>query len=310
MFAPTSSRPHRVLRCSGFTLIELLVVIVIVCILAGLLLPAIQQAREASRRVQCQNNLLQIGLALQNYSLAHGVLPPGVVNATGPIVATENLANYHMSWIVQVLPFLDRKNEYHHVDFTRSAYAPENADVRKQPLSLLRCPSNHWRSEPDYAGVHNDFETPIDVNQNGVLFLNSSIRLRDVTDGCSNTMFVMEGNVEFVQGANAGPGSGLGWMSGTSSTLRNAVVWMNRDKPGETPRYAVRAMNDYGTPMQQQLADLGRGTTVVGGPSSSHGIGFHTVMGDGAVRMVSCTVDAFVLRNLAHRADGEMPGEF
>ena len=71
-------------------------------------------------------------------------------------------------------------------------------------------------------------------------------------------------------------------------------------------------MNDRGPSMRQQLASLERGAAAVavGGPSSLHSGGFNCVMGDGAVRMVSPTVDAFVLRNLAHRADGEMPGEF
>lgn len=302
MFAPVGSPPLRARQRRGFTLIEMLLVVVIVCMLAAMLLPAIQQAREAARRVACQNKLLQIGLALQNYSSAHGVLPPGVVNATGPIVANENVAEYHMSWIVQMLPFLELKNEYHHVDFTRSVYAPENAAVRLQRLNVLRCPSSTSQSGPDYAGIHNDFETPIDTNQNGVLFLNSSIRLSDVTDGRTNTMFVVE--------TNSATGSGLGWMSGTSSTLRNAVIWTTRDRPDEPPRYVVRTMNDRGPSIQQQLADLERGTAAVGGPGSVHSGGFNCMMGDGAVRMVSPTVDPFVLRNLAHRADGEMPGEF
>src|SRR5216684_1150993 len=70
----------------GFTLIELLVVIAIIAVLIALLLPAVQAAREAARRAQCVNNLMQLGIALQNYESAHEVLPPGVVNETGPIL--------------------------------------------------------------------------------------------------------------------------------------------------------------------------------------------------------------------------------
>ncbi len=302
MFVSPSSPPTRVHRSGGFTMIELLIVIVGICMLAALLLPAIQQSREAARRVQCQNNLLQIGLALQNYASAHGVLPPGVANTTGPIVPAENAAEYHMSWIVQVLPFLELKNEYRRVDFTSSVYAPENSEVRMRILNVLRCPSSSASSGSEYVGIHNDFETPIDADQNGVLFLNSSVRLSDVTDGCANTMFVTE--------ISAGTGSGLGWMSGTSSTLRNAVLWENRSRPEQPPRYRVRSMNGRDSSMQQQLADLERGVVAVGGPGSHHNGGFNCVMGDGAVRIVSPTVDPFVLRNLAHRADGEMPGEF
>ena len=327
MSVPTNSSPHRVRRPRGFTLIELLIVIAIIAVLIALLLPAVQQSRERVRRVQCQNNLLQLGLALHNYAMAHGVLPPGVVNATGPISATSrakqsatnwhfqvtddateaaiqaNASEYHMNWVVQLLPFLEKGNQYHHIDFTKSVYSPENADVRQQILPGLRCPSSPAAAVigTEYVGIHNDFETPIDVNQNGVLFLNSSIRLRDVKDGCSHTMFASEGF--------PGTGSGLGWMSGTSATLRNVVVWENRDKPDEPPRYRVRPMNDPRS-MQQQLADLERDTTSVGGPGSYHSQGFNCVLGDGSVRLVSSSIDAFVLRNLAHRADGEMPGEF
>ena len=80
---------HRATRHSGFTLIELLVVIAIIAVLIALLLPAVQQAREAARRTQCKNNMMQIGLALNNYMMAHEVLPPGTQNDTGPIQSKE-----------------------------------------------------------------------------------------------------------------------------------------------------------------------------------------------------------------------------
>ncbi|MCA9099277.1 MAG: DUF1559 domain-containing protein, partial [Planctomycetaceae bacterium] len=93
-------------RRAGFTLIELLVVIAIMAILVALLLPAVQQAREAARRMSCKNNLRQIGLALQNYYDAHTLFPPGCVNSTGPIV--QRPVGYHHSWIVSLLPYLDQ----------------------------------------------------------------------------------------------------------------------------------------------------------------------------------------------------------
>src|SRR4051812_39085560 len=92
----------------GFTLIELLVVIAIISVLIALLLPAIQAAREAARRVQCVNNLMQIGIAVQNYESSHEILPPGVVDLAGPI---QNVPKgYHASWMVQLLPYLEQKN--------------------------------------------------------------------------------------------------------------------------------------------------------------------------------------------------------
>ena len=308
-------------RPRGFTLIELLIVIAIITVLISLLLPAVQQAREQARRVQCQNNLFQLGLALQNYAMAHGVLPPGVVNSTGPIsaiaratqmgerffddtddAAQANAREYHMNWIVQLLPFFEKGNEHRHIDFDKSAYAPENAAVRQQVLPGLRCPSSPAPvGGTEYVGIHNDFETPIDVNQNGVLFLNSSIRLRDVKDGCSHTMFVAEANIS--------SGSGLGWMSGTSATLRNAVVWENRDKPEETSRYRSRGMSHFGPSMHVQPANR-ENAAAVGGPGSYHSEVFNCVMGDGSVRLIHANIDARILRNLAHRADGEMLDEF
>src|SRR4051794_28379521 len=93
-------------RRDGFTLIELLVVIAIISVLIALLLPAIQAAREAARRVQCVNNLMQIGIALQNYESSHELLPPGVINPSGPIQNAPT--GYHASWMLQLLPFLEQ----------------------------------------------------------------------------------------------------------------------------------------------------------------------------------------------------------
>ena len=178
-------RSNRVGQSSGFTLIELLVVIAMIAVLIALLLPAVQQAREAARRTCCKNNLMQIGLALHNYMGAHICLPPGTQDVTGPIQSKEN-GGYHMSWCVQILPYISEQNAFNLIDFTQSAYDPVNAPVRAHRVPPFLCPSDHTNSVggvTNYCGVHNDFETPIDVDQNGVLFLNSSIRYEEIQAG-------------------------------------------------------------------------------------------------------------------------------
>src|SRR5882762_1923016 len=104
----------------GFTLIELLVVIAIIAVLIALLLPAVQMAREAARRTQCRNNIMQLILAVHNYEQSHEVLPPGVVNDDGPIKTEPK--GYHFSWLAQLLPFVDQNNVYKHIDFRAGAY--------------------------------------------------------------------------------------------------------------------------------------------------------------------------------------------
>ena len=293
----------------GFTLIELLVVIAIVAVLISLMLPAIQQSREAARRTQCRNNLMQIGLALNNYMMAHEVLPPGTQNDKGPIQSKE-AGGYHMSWLTQILPYIEQQNVFNHIDFSQTVYAKVNDPVRLHQLSNFKCASD-WTGKSNvaytnYYGVHNDFETPIDVNQNGVLFLNSSIQSDDIRDGSANTIFVTESRAD---------GGGLGWISGTRSSLRNLVVAEAKANPdgagtaGE-PNYRLHTQtpsNDV-VALKKEIDDLGQ--EYVGGSMIIHPGGFQALLGDGTVRFINLSIDAKLLRNLAHRSDGEMLNEF
>ncbi len=200
-------------RCRpAFTLVELLVVIAIIGILVGLLLPAVQAAREAARRMQCSNNILQLGIALHNYEMAHRVLPSGTVDDKGPIVHLPR--GFHHNWIMQILPMMDESVAFKKIDQTQSIYSQANFPVRAYSLPSLRCPSSPWAQGPhsSYAGVHDSREVPIDVNNNGVLFLNSHVRFDDITDGVSHTLFAGEKTIEPTD---------LGWSSGTRTTLRN-----------------------------------------------------------------------------------------
>jgi prepilin-type N-terminal cleavage/methylation domain-containing protein/prepilin-type processing-associated H-X9-DG protein len=283
-------------RSAGFTLIELLVVIAIIAVLIALLLPAVQAAREAARRCQCVNNLMQIGIALKNYDSAFESLPSGVVNKTGPIVDAP--VGYHFNWITQILPYLDAKPVYRHLDFNTGLYQPENGTARSVVLNVLLCPSagSSMRmaqpgptpsigGEPaltNYAGCYNDSETPIDLKNNGVFFLNSRVRYEDIEDGASNTIFIGEKLADDLE---------LGWASGTRASLRNcgglSPLGPNRKTPTPT--------NPAGVP-----------STVVGGFSSQHAGGSNFGLGDGSVRFLKRTISSRVFQLLGNRADGQL----
>src|SRR5690242_15314585 len=108
----------------GFTLVELLVVLTIVAVLVTLLLPAVQMAREAARRVHCANNLMQLSIAVQNYANTHEVLPPGVVDERSPIRSEPR--GYHFGLWTQVLPFMEQKAVAAALNTSVGIYDPRN----------------------------------------------------------------------------------------------------------------------------------------------------------------------------------------
>lgn len=148
-------KPHRsIRRTSGFTLVELLVVIAIIGVLVALLLPAVQAAREAARRSQCQNNLKQLGLAALNYESTRGSYPPGAVYyLDGGGEANPSYLYYGTNWAIESLPYMEQQSlydQYTHESGGRNVHNREvdtangidNLSVVQADLQGMLCPSN------------------------------------------------------------------------------------------------------------------------------------------------------------------------
>ncbi|GAA4432328.1 DUF1559 domain-containing protein [Bremerella cremea] len=122
----------------GFTLVELLVVIAIIGVLIALLLPAVQQAREAARRMQCSNQLKQLALSMHNYHDTYKLFPPGSVNLSATAAANQNLTN----WAIAILPYLEQPALFEQYDATVFNSHANNLDVLKTTLPAMMCPSD------------------------------------------------------------------------------------------------------------------------------------------------------------------------
>ncbi len=268
--------------CPGFTLIELLVVMAIIGVLIALLLPAVQAARSAARRTECVNNMMQMGIALQNYEAAFEALPPGVVNPTGPIANAP--PGYHFSWLAQLLPFVDQKNVFNHLNFQHGVYSDANSTTRMAEIRVFLCPSDPGPAvtanvaRSNIAGNHHHVEAPIDENNTGLLFLNSRVRTEDIADGASQTIAFGERLA-----SSLGGGTELGWASGTRATLRNG------GSPIGSPALPTKANPDP-----------------VGGFSSLHAGGTNFCFADGSVKFIKQTTTLGTLALHLNRADGEM----
>jgi prepilin-type N-terminal cleavage/methylation domain-containing protein/prepilin-type processing-associated H-X9-DG protein len=221
---PRSRSPGR-----GFTLIELLVVTAIIAVLIALLLPAVQQAREAARRSQCKNNLKQFGLALHNYHETYNVFPPGcALSSEKPdagwsvnLTTANSAAGY--GWSFYILPYLEQtplynalNSQHQELDWLLQIVAARPLVQTKIPV--YRCPTdtapdvndvrnfsnakfgNTFAGTSSYAGVHGTRWThavdwlPGQQDPFGMLWVASHVRIADVTDGTSNTLFVGERN--------------------------------------------------------------------------------------------------------------------
>jgi prepilin-type N-terminal cleavage/methylation domain-containing protein len=200
-------------REAGFTLIELLVVITIIGILVSFLLPAVQAAREAARRMSCSNNLRQIGIGLQGYHAAHNCFPPGCID---PDFLRGNTLCRQIAWSAFLLPYIEQQNVHRLFDFSARYNAPSNQAATNHVITLYLCPSTNRRASSrvggmtadhtangfnlygspegctDYGGVFGVNLATGAILNNGVMIYDRPISFSEICDGTSNTMMVAE----------------------------------------------------------------------------------------------------------------------
>ncbi|MCH1495549.1 MAG: DUF1559 domain-containing protein [Rubripirellula sp.] len=269
---------HQAKNRAGFTLVELLVVIAIIGMLVGLLSPAVQAMRESSRRLTCQTYLATVGLAIQGYHDRWLHYPVGTVADSGPVLSQAK-GNHH-NWIGRLSGLLGQPVVASRIDRSVGVYSEANRDVLTLQFPGIRCPSSiqDLSNASSYVGLHHPTEKTIDETDYGVFVLNTTLAIDDIQDGLSNTAFVSEKLTTMYD---------LGWLSGTSATIRNVGEGISSD------------VNIYQRPS----------VDVVGTIGSRHPAGVHLLDGSGGIRFISTQVDARVLRQLADRRDGELPVE-
>jgi len=216
------------MRGRGFTLVELLVVIAIIGILVGLLLPAVQSAREAGRRMSCQNNLKNIGLAVLNYESGYKKFPAaGLVNPVRD--QFDSLSGGQFSWIVEILPYMEQTAIHSKIDFTKDVFS-QVSDVQSYTIEVLLCPSesagnrkfqdstwtkNKVFAKGNYAAFVSPFHVDLTYMYPGIMTGGRDMTVALAEDGLSNCMMIGEVRTR----ANLQDQRGAWALSWTGSTL-------------------------------------------------------------------------------------------
>lgn len=317
-------------RVRAFTLVEMLVVVAIIGVLAGLLLPAVQAARESARRSSCSNNMKQLALGILNYEVARQRLPPsGFSLLTGKcdtdpdsnwdsILSTKPAGALGQPWPVLILPFtegLDRYNVYDmsktFADSTSPAVLTNtNKAVQFKPNSAMRCPSDatpqNTRNEPctnylgssgggltSEAGCNGSSSTRNMFFYNGVMFNNSNLPLSKLTDGTSNVFLLGETSYFRCNESSSNFGWDSGIMRMQSGVYRPLNVSAAVEQPNKWPPGSI---------VIAPTTAGGSGMNVT--YSSFHPGGVLLALVDGSVQFVNDTIAIETFRRLGVRDDG------
>jgi prepilin-type N-terminal cleavage/methylation domain-containing protein/prepilin-type processing-associated H-X9-DG protein len=313
-------------RRQGFTLIELLIVVGVLAILIGLLLPAAQKVREAAARAKCQNNLKQIGLALQLYHDKAHAFPSGYIFGSGPFLSMLDIEPSIFNWVpptkkpppqspgwgwaALILPEIEQRNLAQQIDYKLPVESPSMLAQRTTKLSLYTCPSDAdtgvfmvlttkkkkltRAATNSYAACFGEeglINTKPD-NGNGVFFRNSRVAIRDITDGTSSTLAVGERCARFTQTPWAGV-----MTAGSTQTTPGAPVYQSVIEWAPPMALARIGFKPLNSPYSEPYDFF-----------SPHGNVVHFVFADGSVHPLSTTTSVPVLQALATRAGGESIG--
>jgi prepilin-type N-terminal cleavage/methylation domain-containing protein/prepilin-type processing-associated H-X9-DG protein len=307
-------------RRSGFTLIELLVVISVIAVLIALLLPAVQSAREAARRMQCVNNLKQIGLAMHNYYEARNALPGAdmVFNVT------------ELSALAQVLPFLEQSPVYNTINFAFSYQDPNNNTAMMTVINGFICPSDLPDPIPSLGGQTNYmanmgsgivWQAPIGPNTgmpapNGVFYGNSATTFAQISDGLSNTTLFSERVLADGNNAIVSPIADVFFSPGSPTTPDDAmqqclavnIYDLNNQFPlfMGAPWLCGQHIFLHVTPPNSRSCGFFVALRAVMPPSSRHPGGVNVGFSDGSVKFVKDSVNLVTWRALGTRAGSEV----
>ncbi|AMV39334.1 DUF1559 domain-containing protein [Planctomyces sp. SH-PL62] len=322
----------------GFTLIELLVVIAVIAVLIGLLLPAVQSAREAARRAQCVSRLKQIGIALHNYHDALGGFPVGFLVPSRPVPATTSISQYRWSALAQLTPFLEQQALFQALNFdfalgyrpTGGASAfwpfhPANSTAMGTRIALFLCPSDGAPPPADDSGPTNyafcsgDGSGGGDASgANGLFVMGPSRAIRDVVDGTSFTASTSEHLLGVAGPYSQTSPTPIPFEPGRASARAAAPLddascgqaplgWLfNKGAGWWDGNYLNTLYNHHETPNGRRYDCITYHNPGWTAARSKHPGGVNVLYCDGHVAFVGDGVDPSVWRAVATRAGGEV----